>query len=101
MTVSLWISDKFKTPLANFDFLQKMLNRVIHSGYKHGGERPGGVRNWIPRLEQAIEDYKATGCAERLIDASNFAMYEYTMPDHPAANYQSIDSRGFRKTQGF
>ena len=103
MTIRLefWTSDRFKTPLLNVKFIQEMINRVIHSGYKHGGERRGGTRNWIPRCQAALDDYKATGNRERLRDVANFAMYENAMPEHPNAHFHVIASRGFRKVQDF
>jgi hypothetical protein len=101
MYITLWLSDKFKTPLASKDFIQGMLNRCIHSGYKHGGEKKGGVRNWIPRLEDSLREYKETGNVERLLDVANYAMYEASLPDHPAAHFRCTDSRGFRKISDF
>lgn len=101
MIVELRFPDSLKTPLANFKFLQQMLNRVAHGGYKHGGESKGGNRNWVPRLKQAVKDYESTGNSERLLDVANYAMYEATLPDHPSAHFEITDSRGFRKVDNF
>lgn len=76
-----------------FDELRK--NRVQLSRLKYGRAeknfRTGNV-NALGCLQLCIKKYADTGNTEYLVDAANYAMFEFMYPQHPEAHFRATDS---------
>ena len=76
-----------------FDELRK--NRVATSFYKYGPAKDnystGNVKS-IPTMELCLNKYKETGNLDYLLDACNYAMFEFMYPQHPKAYFCATDS---------
>lgn len=76
-----------------FDELRK--NRVKTSYHKYGtakinfGER---LVEAIPTLQLCIDKYNRTGNTEYLLDAANYAMFEFMYPQHKDAHFRATSS---------
>ena len=73
---------------AEFDTLRK--DRVVQSFYKYG---PCAVNfgdklvNSIGCIDLCLQKYKETGNTEYLVDAANYAMFEYMFPQQAGAHF--------------
>lgn len=79
-----------------FDDLRK--NRVKTSFHKYGSAAENfgkGYVSAIPTMELCIEKYKETGNTEYLLDAANYAMFEFMYPQHPYGHFRATDSKEF------
>lgn len=76
-----------------FDELRK--NRVETSFYKYGTAKKNyanGNVQALPTMERCIEQYRATGNTEYLVDAANYLMFEFMWPQHPNAHFRATSS---------
>lgn len=75
-------------------FHQGMVNRMGVSYFKYGKVALGFPEcvDAIASLHDRLVKYAATGNAEWLIDAANFAMIEFMHPRHPRAHFEATDS---------
>lgn len=84
-----WKQDYSET----FDQLRK--NRVQLSFLKYGRAKKNfgtGNVNALETMELCIEKYKKTGNTEYLVDAANYAMFEFMFPQIPNAFFRATDS---------
>lgn len=77
------------------EFVELMQNRIVVSHYKYGWISDcydSGLAKAIESLEKRLELYKQTGNREWLVDVANFAMIEYTHPQHKDAHFRATSS---------
>lgn len=89
MVVDNWMEDW------NPAFIELMKNRVEVSHFKYGSVRKNyrtGNIDALASLQKCIDEYKETGNTEYLVDASNYAMFEFMFPQIPGAFFKSTDS---------
>lgn len=55
------------------------------------------IIKWLTDLKAKLEEYKATGNTEVLVDVANFAMIEFMYPQKEGANYQPTDGTNLGK----
>lgn len=76
-----------------FDELRR--NRVQLSRLKYGRAEKNfktGNVNAVQTLFLCVNKYIATGNTEYLVDAANYAMFEFMYPQHPNAHFRATDS---------
>ena len=76
-----------------FDELRK--NRVKTSFYKYGSAKEDFGKGYVDALgslEKCLAKYRETGNTEYLLDAGNYAMFEYMYPQHEKAHFRATDS---------
>ncbi len=79
----------------NREFLQGMLNRVAMSYHSYGDVRKNKGRvNWIASLRMRLTKYRETHNTEYLIDAANYAMLEFMLPNDSKAFFKATDRDG-------
>jgi hypothetical protein len=74
-------------------FERLMRNRLIMGALRYGsltGDKLGRW-NYVQYLQTKLDDYRATGNLEDLVDIGNLALLEFTDPTHPAAHWGPID----------
>jgi uncharacterized protein YjgD (DUF1641 family) len=77
----------------NEDFIEKMKNRMVASFYKYGPVAKNAENtDEIKSLKDRLKLYEETGNTEWLVDVANFAMIEFTYPQHPKAHFRATDS---------
>lgn len=89
LTPSEILKTEFSEP-----FVQGMRDRAVMSFYKYGAladAYPHKVKA-ISSLMDRLRKYAETGNTEFLMDAANFAMFEYIHPSHPNAHFTGTDS---------
>ena len=75
----------------DYDFIEKMRNRVLMSHFKYGKIKKSVQDGYMP-VETAVEHikkYQETGNTECLIDAANNLMFEFMYPQHDDAHFRS------------
>lgn len=77
----------------NVQFIQGMLDRMFTSFYRYGPIQEGFPHkvDAIGCLKMRLEKYEETGNTEWLMDVSNFAMIEFTLPKHPKAHFRATE----------
>lgn len=74
-------------------FVEKMRQAVIVSYFKYGAIRDAaGKINFIASANERFRKYAETGNTEWLVDAANYAMFEYMHPSHPEAHFRGTDA---------
>lgn len=85
-----------------FDNIRK--NMMVMSFYKYGllsdNYKKEKTIDAIASLEKRLVKYKETGNTEFLADIANFAMIEFTYPQHSNPHYKPTDS-GACEIEGF
>lgn len=85
-----------------FDKIRK--NMMVMSYYKYGplkeNYKTEKTIDAIGSLKLRLEEFEKTGNTELLADVANFAMIEFTYPQHPKAHYKPTDS-GVCEIDGF
>lgn len=91
--LSLGIGSRYHSEV-NIPFIVGMLSRMATSFEKYGPIRDGFPHkiNAIESLKLRLARYEQTGNIEYLMDVSNFAMIEATLPRHPSAHFKAEDS---------
>ena len=74
------------------EFLQRMVNRLIVGGHRHGEN--GARQDYLKRLRGAARRYEETGNVEFLVDVANYALLEAHYPLHQNAHFKCTDSCG-------
>jgi hypothetical protein len=75
------------------EFVQGMLNRMIHGYHKYGHVlRSVDKPDSIQCLRMRLKEYRKTGNTEWLIDAANYAMMEFMAPRHRRAHFRATRS---------
>lgn len=85
-----------------FDELRK--NRVVTSFHKYGPiaiNYEKGLTDGIGCLKLCLDKYEKTGNTEYLVDAANYAMFEYMYPQHKNAHFRPTDSNESAGKVGF
>lgn len=94
------VDDEFKNILQtewnyHFEGLQK--KAMVMSYYKYGkmtqNHKVDNLMDAVANLEKRLEMYKETGNTEFLVDVANFAMIEFTYPQHPDAHFKGTDGK--------
>ena len=76
-----------------FDDLRKNRVKVSYHKYGSAAENFGkGYVQAIPTLQRCIKKYEETGNTEYLLDAANYAMFEFMYPQHPNRHFRATDS---------
>lgn len=95
-TVELEVSEQAVTNdpdlLSFVNGIQLMLNRMMHSFYKHpylNARFPDNV-DALGCLKARLKHYEETGNQEMLIDCANYAMIEFVLPSHPNAHFKPL-----------
>lgn len=74
-------------------FLQGMADRMAVSFHKYGKVKDATGLDNLKNLEARLEKYRETGNTEWLMDAANFAMIEFMVPQMEGAHYRPTDSK--------
>lgn len=75
-------------------FIQGMFNRTGISYLKYGSihdnfpHKRSGLENAMVRIDRYLE----TGNKEELMDAANYLLIEWLLPNHPNAHFRATDS---------
>jgi hypothetical protein len=78
------------------EFDEQRENRVVASFYKYGPAKENygrGLVDALGSLGNCLKKYQETGNTEYLVDAANYAMFEYMFPQHPKAHFRATDSK--------
>lgn len=83
-------------PHTEFDeqFIQGMRDRVAVSFHKYGpvsGAVEAGA-DFVKALQKRLDLYRSTGNTEWLMDAANYAMFEFMYPSHRNAHFRATDT---------
>lgn len=86
----LWPDDSVPDTEFNFDFVQKMVNRMVQSFHKRGQFREAGKEvDHLKSSGQRKDRYEQDGNTEWLVDAANELMIEFSMPSHSAGHFRA------------
>lgn len=84
-------------PDSEFDprFVQGMIARMEMSFIKYGPVAAGFPHKLdaLATLGMKLDEYRATGNTEKLMDAANYLLIEFMRPRHPDAHFKPTDSR--------
>lgn len=86
--------DILKTEWSN-EFIQLQKNRILVSYHKYGpikhnfGDK---LVDAIGSMEKCIAKYKITGNTEYLVDAANYAQFEFRYPQHAKGHFRATSS---------
>lgn len=94
-----------EVPEFNNHFCDLQKKAMIMSYYKYGKlRRNHGEENLmdaIANLKKRLEKYEETGNTEFLVDVANFAMIEFTCPQHENAHFEGTDGEDVVELIGF
>ena len=95
-TISINVPDNIPTSEVSQTFLQGMADRMSASYCKYGlvAEAYPSKVDALKSLQLRLDRYAATGNADFLMDAANFAMIEVMCPRHPDAHFRPTDASG-------
>lgn len=81
-----------KPPASEFsgEFMQAMLNRVAVGFFQYGPVAQAQTDH-LKNARHRLDQYEKTGNTEFLIDAANFAMFEFMAPGIPGASFKATD----------
>lgn len=91
----LWPDDLTPESEFNFDFVQKMVNRMVQSYHKRGGFRQTVTESHcdlIAQIKERLALYEKTGNTEWLVDIGNQAMIEFSEPSHDDRHFRATSS---------
>lgn len=76
------------------EFIGGMRDRVEVSFHKYGpvAEAVANGADFVGALEGRLAKYRDTGNTEWLMDAANYAMFEFMYPSHRKAHFRPTDS---------
>lgn len=88
--------DKILSEEYNFAFIKKCQGAMVESYHKYGSikenYRTHKTINAVATLKQKLQKYEDTGNTDFLVDVGNYAMIEFTYPQHPGAHYKHTDT---------
>lgn len=86
----LWPDDSVPDTEFNWDFVQKMVNRMVQSFHKRGPFREAGKPvDHLKSSEERVGRYKGDGNTEWLVDGANELMIEFTTPSHGSGHFRA------------
>lgn len=83
----------------NLDFSKMMQNRMMFGFYRYGLSQNAEQHDAIKRLRAKLREYNQTGNTELLVDVANYAMMEFTNPEHEEAHFTSNDQGLLNKSR--
>lgn len=92
MEFKIWITDAKVGKISFSKFVQLMANRASVAEHRYGPARH--EQDYLLRLQDKLELYRATGNTEFLVDAANYCWLEFFKPLHPNAHFASVDAAG-------